>query len=174
MRPPAPKPARAAGSPRRLGRWWTALALVACVVLWIGCQGTGGGLFVAYTNAVPVYSLTGKLIGTNYVVTYTVNPAVTNAFGTAQDLSHSIPGPWSPIVDGVLGVSLAAMGWMAKHKSDQAAAIPVLMAAIQKADNRAEINTEIDRIANETGLTRKVKKTITRYYAREAARGLGR
>lgn len=172
VRPTAPESARGAGTQRRFWRWWTALALVLCSAWWIGCQGTGGGLFVAQTNAVPVYSLGGKLIGTNYVVTYTTNPGVTNALGAAQGVAEVFP--WGKTVSWALGGVVTLLAGIAKRKSDQAAVVPALMAGLDKASNRDEVDTEIHRIATETGLTQKLNKTLHRHSVRQARQHFGR
>jgi hypothetical protein len=146
----------------------------AVMMLWIGCVHTSDGLFVAETNAVPVFSTNGVLLGTNYVVTYKVKPSVTNAFGTAGTISHFAPGPWTPIIDGILGAGVAVLSWIAKRKSDQAAVVPALLAGVEKAKNSDEVQTEIHRVAGQTGVQRNLKRTLRKHQEQQARQDFGK
>ena len=68
----------------------------------------------------------------------------------------------------------AVATWIAKRKSDQAAVVPVLMAGLDKATNTEEVNTEMYRRANETGMERKFKKVIRLHQARQIRKHLGK
>ena len=131
----------------------------------------GRGLFVPRMVPVIVTNADGRRV-TNYQTVYDVNPGFTNALGTAQQLTTGTP--WDFVTKTVLGGVAAVATWIAKRKSDQAAVVPVLMAGLDKATNTEEVNTEMYRRANETGMERKFKKVIRLHQARQIRKHLGK
>lgn len=106
-------------------------------------------------------------------VTYQVNPGVTDALATGQQIGQQA-GPWGAVITGALGVTSALLGWLAKRKSDQAAVIPALIAGIELAKNNGEVKTSIQRIATATGVEKQLNKMVHKTDATEAARHFGK
>lgn len=85
--------------------------------------------FFPYTNSVPVISTntaTG-IISTNTItvtgirtnITFAVNPSVSSAIETGQQISQFVPPPYGTLLTGLLGLSTAALGAYAGYKNKQ-------------------------------------------------------
>lgn len=140
------------------------LFLIWLLMILTGCNSIGGrrDLFVP--------------VATNEqgAVSYQVNPGVTNALGTGQQIGEQVPAPWGTVITGALGVTSALLGWLAKRKSDQAAVIPALIAGIELAKNNGEVKTSIQRIATATGVEKQLNKMVHKSDSAEAARHFGK
>jgi len=141
-------------------------SVLSVIAIAIGCISTpqGRGWFIPFvsTNA-----STGNL-STNYAV----NPGVTNALGTAQEVAQAFP--WGGLLSTGLGGLATVLGVIAKKKSDQAAMVPVLIAGVEAAENNADVKTSIQRIANATGVEHRLKRVVRQVKAARVRHDFGK
>lgn len=140
------------------------VVVIAAAWFLLGCAGGPGGrkFFVP--------------VATNQqgAVTYQVNPGLTNAIGTGQEIGEQLGAPWGTIITGVLGVTNAVLGVLLKRKNDQASVVPALVAGIELAKNNGEVKTSIQRIATATGVEKRLNKLVHKTDADDAAKHFGK
>src|SRR5205823_2463428 len=75
--------------------------------------------------------------------TYTVKTGVTNGLDKAREVANQAPAPIGLIATGLLGLTSAVVGWVAKLKSDKAALVPVLVTGIENATSNDQVKRSI-------------------------------
>jgi hypothetical protein len=131
-------------------------ALLLCIAMIASCK--TGGLFVPVVSTNYVSDRGGlwsPIVSTNYAV----NPALTNAFSAANDLSK--PFPWNGVVQTITGAALAVLGVFAKRKSNQAALVPALVDGVETANN-SDVKKAIETAAIRAGVQHDLHKTVKR------------
>lgn len=147
-----------------------ALATSAVLCLELGC----GSLLVPHATAVLTTNAASGIVATNYVTNYTVAPGVTTTLGRAQSITEKIPGPWAEIATTVLGLATGILAWIAKVKSDRAALVPALIAGVEAAKNNEEVKTSIKKIAEQTGLEKRLNRVVRRVKSAKAKMDFGK
>lgn len=142
-----------------------------CVALALGMAGllvacAAGRLFSKHEEVLPVRSTnaTTLVIVTNYVtnLVYEVDPGVKQALKTGSEIADAVPGPWSAIAKGVLGIVGVGLAWIARVKSRQAALVPALIEGVEAAANNKDVKQMIQKVALSRNLEPRLRAQVRR------------
>jgi len=147
-----------------IGAGIAAALLLACALLLLGCETLPNGkrpLYVAHTNEL------GQ-------VSYTLNPGLTNAAAHFRDITEAIPTPWSTLAQSAMALTIGVLGWVAKIKSDRAAIVPTLIAAVEATPHNEDVKTTIRRVAEQTGMEKRLNREVRRFKTARVGRDFGK